>query len=111
MLLYSAYLAIAALAFLTGLRHLATSNAAMTTERRWYKQTGAALRMLDVIMAAIVPVKYMMFPPSDPERRDLLERDANGVFRSRKKSWMKRSGGVNVKLPLQVAIVVLLELL
>lgn len=67
--------------------------------------------MLDVILAAMVPVKNHDPPPSDPERRDLLEKDAGGVFRSRKKSWTKRSVGINAKSPLQVTIVVLLELL
>lgn len=43
MLLYSAYLAVASLAFLARLKHLVAGNADTTVEWRWYKHTGAAL--------------------------------------------------------------------
>lgn len=67
--------------------------------------TGAALRLLDSILATLVPLQYMIWPPSLPERRELLMKDENGVYRSQKKEWRKRDGGSQLKFWLQIAII------
>ena len=77
--------------------------------KRVHVHTGAALILIELVLAAAVPVRYMMFPPSLPNRQALLERDAHGVNRSLKKGWTKRNGGSNVKLLLQVAVIVVFD--
>lgn len=76
---------------------------------RGYMHTGAALRMLDVIFGVLVPLRYMISPPSLPNRRELLVEDEHGVLRSRKKAWTKRDGASKSKLLLQVAIIALFD--
>lgn len=76
---------------------------------RSYMHTGAALRLLDIVLAALVPLRYMVFPPSLPDRRELLVKDEHGVYRSRKKHWTKRDGGSRVKLLLQITIIGLFD--
>lgn len=73
--------------------------------KRMHMQTGAALRLLDSILAALVPLQYMIWPPSLPDRRELLIKDEYGVYRSAKKEWRKREGGSQLKLWLQIAII------
>lgn len=76
---------------------------------RVHMHTGAALRLLDLVLASVVPVRYMMFPPSLPDRQALLEKDAHGVNRSRKKGWARRDGGSKIGLMLQLAIIVVFD--
>jgi hypothetical protein len=47
--------------------------------------TGATLILMELVLAAAVPVRYMMFPPSLSDRQALLEKDTDNVNRSRKK--------------------------
>jgi hypothetical protein len=47
--------------------------------------TGAAVRLVECLYKVSVPLRYMAFPPSVPERRELLEKDALGVYRPRRK--------------------------
>ena len=68
--------------------------------------TGATLILIELVLAAIVPIRYMTFPSSLPDRQELLEKDTDNVNRSRKKGWAKRDGGSSVKLLLQLAIIV-----
>jgi len=77
--------------------------------KRVHMHTEATLMLIELALAAAVPVRYMMFPPSLPERQALLEKDADNVNRSRKKGWTKREGGSGVKLLLQVAVIVLFD--
>ena len=77
--------------------------------RRAHMHTGATLTLMELVLAAAVPVRYMMFPPSLPERQALLEKDADNVNRSRKKGWTRRDGGSTVKLLLQVAVIVVFD--
>jgi hypothetical protein len=77
--------------------------------KRVHMHTGATLILMELVLAAAVPVRYMMFPPSLPDRQALLEKDADNVNRSRKKGWTKRDGGSNVKLLLQVAVIVVFD--
>lgn len=76
---------------------------------RVHMYTGAALRLLDSVFAAFVPLQYMIWPPSLPDRRELLEKDEYGVYRSKKKEWRKRDGGSQLKLWLQLAIIGLFD--
>jgi hypothetical protein len=87
----------------TMIRHL------IVGAERAHMHTGAALILIELVLAAAVPVRYMMFPPSLPDRQVLLEKDVHGVNRTRKKGWTKRDGGSNVKLLLQVAVIVVFD--
>lgn len=107
MLLYTTYW-LAAMVALSSLMLFAAYQR-MTLKTRQYLYTGAALRLVDVVLAASVPVRYMMFPPTVPERRELLKEDESGVFRAKKSGWTKRDGGSQIKLPLQIAIMLLFD--
>lgn len=76
---------------------------------RRFMHTGAAIRLLEIVLGAYVPLRYMATPPDVPERRELLEKDPSGVFRSRQKGWVRRDGGSTVKLPLQIVIILLFD--
>lgn len=43
--------------------------------------TGALLKLIQCIYHASFPVYYMLLPPTVPERRELLVKDADGVNR------------------------------
>ena len=43
--------------------------------------TGALVKLIQCIYHASVPVYYMLFPPTVPERGELLVKDANDVNR------------------------------
>lgn len=43
--------------------------------------TGVVVRLLECIFKASVPLRYMAFPPTVPERRELMQQDSLGVFR------------------------------
>lgn len=107
MILYTFYFS-AATAVLSSLL-LYVAHQRMTLETSKYMYTGAALRLLDIVLAAYVPVRYMMFPPTVPERRELLKKDGTGILRAQKSGWTKRDGGSGIKLPLQIAIVLLFD--
>lgn len=77
--------------------------------KRVHMHTGAALKLVELVLATIVPVRYMVFPPSLPDRQTLLEKDADNVSRSRKKGWTKRDGGFSIKLMLQLAVIVVFD--
>lgn len=77
--------------------------------KRVHMHTGAALRLIDLALASIVPVRYMIFPPSLPDRQALLEKDAHGVSRSQKKAWTRRDGGSKISLMLQLAVILVFD--
>lgn len=107
MILYTVYFTVASTVLASFL--LFAAHQRIKLGDRTYLYTGAALRLVEIVLAASVPVRYMLFPPTVPERRELLEKDEMGVFRSRKSGWTIRSGGSKIKLPLQIAIVVLFD--
>jgi hypothetical protein len=65
-------------------------------------------KLVDSIGKVSIPVSYMLFPPTVPERKDLLSVDENGVRRPAKK---RRAYAKGVVTPLVVDAVVLLFLL
>jgi hypothetical protein len=105
---YTSYFLIVA-ATLTSLMSFVMHQHLVAKATRVYMYTGVALRLVDLLMAASIPIRYMIFPPSQPEREELLEKDMYGVYRSRKKEWTRRVGGFDMKLPLQIAIIVLFD--
>lgn len=107
MILYALYMVfvVASLGFCIG----AVSYSRVAGGARRFMYTGAALRLLDIVLGAYVPLRYMATPPDVPGRRELLEKDDGGVFRSRQKGWVRRDGGSAVKLPLQIAIILLFD--
>jgi hypothetical protein len=108
MISYAAFFLLATATLISFTTFVAHQHLVADTARS-YMHTGAALRLLDVILAALVPLRYMVFPPSLPDRRELLVKDAHGVYRSRKKHWTKRDGGSRTKLLLQIAIIALFD--
>lgn len=108
MVCYAAYFLLTGAALVSFAMFVARQHV-MIRSARMYMHTGAALRLLDIILAALVPLRYMVFPPSLPDRQDLLVKDSHGVYRSQKKEWTRRDGGSNTKLLLQIAIIVLFD--
>ena len=108
MLCYTGYSLVTA-AILASLFASVAYRHAIIGAERVYMHTGAALKLLDLVLSSIVPVRYMMFPPSLPDRHTLLEADAHGVNRSRKKGWTRRDGGSKIGLMLQLAVIVVFD--
>ena len=48
----------------------------------------ALVKLLECIGGALVPLHYMLFPPTVPERRELVEEDEQGVMRPKKRQVM-----------------------
>lgn len=107
MLLYALYLSFAAvtLALLLG----TVSYSRIASEKKKIVRTGAVLRLVDMVLGASVPLRYMAFPPDVPDRRKLLDKDKSGVFRARKEGWLRREGGSGIKLLLQIAIILVFD--
>lgn len=60
---------------------------ATTTKRELIPPSPAALVFLfSSVMKLSIPVQYMAWPPTVPERRELLKKDADGVYRADRKS-------------------------
>jgi hypothetical protein len=55
------------------------------------QSTGAAVRLVECIFKVSVPLRYMAFPPSVAERRELMEKDSLGVYRPKGKYRLKVS--------------------
>jgi hypothetical protein len=108
MICYMAYSFATAVILASFFTSVASRHLIVGAERA-HMHTGAALILIELVLAAAVPVRYMMFPPSLPDRQVLLEKDVHGVNRTRKKGWTKRDGGSNVKLLLQVAVIVVFD--
>jgi hypothetical protein len=108
MICYMAYSLVVAALMGSLFKSVASQHLVVEAKRR-HMHTGATLMLIELVLAAIVPVRYMMFPPSLPDRQALLEKDADNVNRSRKKGWMKRDGGSGVKLLLQAAVIVVFD--
>lgn len=53
---------------------------------------GAMLKLLSCTWKVLVPVRYMIWPPTVPDRNELVEEDEMGVKRPRK-GWEKGSSG------------------
>jgi hypothetical protein len=108
MLCYAAYSLATAALLATFFTSVAYQHSTLGAERV-HMHTGAALRLVDLVLGSIVPVRYMMFPPSVPERQALLEKDTYGVNRSRKKGWTRRDGGSKISLMLHLAVIVVFD--
>ena len=46
---------------------------------------GPLIKLLECIVAALVPVIYMVFPPTMPDREDMLETGVDGVRRPKRR--------------------------
>ena len=53
---------------------------------------GAMIKLLGCIWKVLVPVRYMIWPPTVPERDELVEEDEMGVKKPRK-DWEKDAVG------------------
>lgn len=58
-----------------------------------YFHTGLALRLLEFVLGALAPVRYMAFPPSVPPRQERLRRDSDGIYRPRRDAWLRCDNG------------------
>lgn len=70
-----------------------------------YVFTGAILRLLDIFTSALIPVSYMIWPPTVPERRNLLQKDNDGVYRAKNKDFVIREAGITWKDALEVLVI------
>lgn len=72
--------------------------------------TGVLVWLLECIFKMSIPLRYMIWPPSIPDRKELLEKDEFGI--SRPKNLRRQAGG-NVEISwldiLQVALVLYVD--
>jgi hypothetical protein len=107
-IMYAAYSTFAASALAWIINNVAQrhTGADPTTS---YMYTAAAVKLIDIIWGTVVPVRYMIHPPTVPKREQLLEKDKAGVCHSRCKQWNKREGAFSMKLPLQLFVIILFD--
>ncbi|KAK4496387.1 hypothetical protein PRZ48_012367 [Zasmidium cellare] len=78
-----------------------------TSTSRKPMHAGAVVRLVDIVFSTATPVWYMLFPPSVRPRREYLVQDGRGVWRSKRKTWVKRDGGwVSWKECVEVGVLV-----
>ena len=65
---------------------------------------GPLIKLLECVSAALVPVWYMIFPPTMPEYEDMLKADGEGVRRPPTKV-RKVSSAVSYRDALEVLII------
>lgn len=53
---------------------------------------GALLKLLDAILKAAVPLWYMLYPPTVPEREELMETDEKGLRRPKNRRGLNFRG-------------------
>lgn len=59
--------------------------------RQSNQSTGAVVRLVESVFKVSVPLRYMVFPPTVAERRDLLDKEEDGVYRPKNKYRLKVS--------------------
>ncbi|PSN70281.1 hypothetical protein BS50DRAFT_632185 [Corynespora cassiicola Philippines] len=69
---------------------------------------GAAVRLVEYIFKVSVPLRYMAFPPTVAERRDLMEEGELGVYRPKNKYKLKVSRRVTWLDVAEVATILVL---
>ena len=105
-LMYSVYVLLTATAIISWIGSVSNGRFwSANASPDLYCYTALTLRMMDVVFSASVPVKYMISPPTTPARRELLEQDENGIYRARKKGWIRRDGGLSYKDALEVFVI------
>lgn len=53
---------------------------------------GPMVKTLECLLAALIPVRYMVLPPTMPDREDMLKTDADGVRRPEGKGLKPDNG-------------------
>jgi hypothetical protein len=71
--------------------------------------TGAVVRLVECLYKVSVPLRYMAFPPSVPERRELMAKDASGVYRPKRKYSLEVSARVTWLDMAEVATMIVLD--
>ena len=85
MLLYTTYAIYASMPIVLRLVAYTQSNDA---PRPLFPFPGPVIKLLASIWKVLVPVRYMIWPPTVPDRNELVEEDEMGVKRPRK-DWEK----------------------
>lgn len=67
--------------------------------------SGALLWLLECIFKMSIPVRYMIWPPTIPEREELLEKDELGVLRPKSRPYRAPSTTIPYLDVLQLAVV------
>ena len=83
--IYAIYASIPILVRLIAYNHNNNNNGAAQS---FFLFPGALIKLLGCVWKVLVPVRYMMWPPTVPDRNELVEEDEMGVKRPRK-GWEK----------------------
>jgi hypothetical protein len=59
-----------------------------------YGHTGAVVRLVEVVFATFVPVRYMFWPPTTSRAEETLEKNSNESLRVEHKYWERREGAI-----------------
>lgn len=60
---------------------------------RFFPFPGAIIKLLDCIFKMSVPLRYMLSPPTVPDREELIEVDAKGLRRPKRKGGIQKLDG------------------
>lgn len=66
---------------------------------------GATLRLLACAISALVPIRYMIIPPTVPEQGGLCAQDEHGIYHPLKMGWLKRDTGLPWKEVLELLVI------
>lgn len=88
-LMHTIYWLIASCAFLAWVLYIGQRTISGSRPHAYF-HTGVTTRLFEIVLAASVPVRYMLFPPSAVNRREHLARDDAGAYRVITKTWIKR---------------------
>ena len=72
---------------------------------------GVMARLLESVLRIWMVVHYMLFPPTVPEPRELLERDTAGVYRRKKRVRPTANNAIGMNNVLEFWVLILFTLL
>ncbi|KAK5111282.1 hypothetical protein LTR85_012223 [Meristemomyces frigidus] len=108
-LMHTVYWLIASIAFLAWVSSIGVKIGS-GSQSHAYLHTGLTMRLFEIVMAALVPVRYMAFPPSAVNRRERLARDERGAYRLITKTWTKRGdNGVSLREVIELLLIVVCD--
>lgn len=59
-----------------------------------YGNTGAVVRLVEVVFATFVPVRYMIWPPTVGQTGEMLEKSGNESHSEDTRYWIRREGSI-----------------
>ena len=92
MLMYLAYVVYTLVPLALHLQAILHCRTTVADHCQPFPLPGVLIKTIDTTWKASVPIRYMIRPPTVPERRELMEQDRHGVWRPRPSALMADIG-------------------